>query len=100
MSRLHYLPRQTLDYGWAALTIGLAIVALRWTSGNFDITAEIYLAIQLLTAFLFVIRRPAMAWSQISGVMRWPFLSMLYVYLYEFDRASGQGLSLPSAKAC
>ena len=93
MSRLYYRPRQTLDYGWAALTIGLAIVALRGTSEDFDITAALYLAIQLLTAFLFVIRRPAIAWLTNKWSYAVAVSSMLYVYLYEFERAGGEDLS-------
>jgi protein-S-isoprenylcysteine O-methyltransferase Ste14 len=84
---------QRLDWVWAGTTLLFAFHIFR---SQFDGFIALYVAIQLVTALLFIIRRR----SRICHPSRLNWIiclgSMLYVYLYDFEqsRASLVGQSL------
>lgn len=72
---------RSLEYLWAAASISVALVGLR---AAVDLTAALYLSIQLTMAVLFLIRRPALAGPSSILSCLVAISSMLYAFLYRF----------------
>lgn len=73
-----------LDLVWSALSLGLAIDLIAKNAG-LDAVALLYLCLHLMTAILFLIRRPPLMHSSVWRSYFVAGLSTIYVYGYDLS---------------